>query len=130
MKREGNEAWKRILWTDESAVILTPTHQKIVWVDQGCQIEDIYKFKYPKTMWVWAGISWEGATKLIFLKWEKGGGFKAQNYQEQVLRKIKDFMSKTVGEGGMLMEDGSKCHTAKTNVEFRQLHGIKTYPPK
>ena len=128
VKKDKNEPWKQVLFSDESAVILSRTDPQAVWVEEGQDPEELTKFAFPKSVWVWAGISWEGATPLIFLTWEKGGGFKALNYQDQVLKKMHSFLKKPDGGQLMLMEDGSRCHTAKINKPYREAHGIKSFP--
>lgn len=130
MKGLGRAFIERVMWTDESAVALTPTQSHYQWVDDECEPEEMHKFAYPKTLWIWAGISWHGKTKVIFLTYGPKGGFTAQHYQDQVLSKVQGFMEKTGGPNCMLMEDGSSVHTAKINKQFREQHKIKSIPFK
>lgn len=125
-----NEVWKQVLWTDESAVALCRTERPCQWVDFGSHPEELSKCSYPKTVWVWAGISWQGRTPLLFLTWDDKGGFKAHHYQAQVLSKVPGMMADLLGEDGMFMEDGSRVHTAKANKGYREQKGIKSFPEK
>lgn len=130
IKAQACQPWKDVLWTDESVFLLTPSHRQYVWVDEGCMPEDMHRFKHPGSVWVWGGISWYGKTKLIILTMSKGGGFKAINYQEQVLTYVKDNKDYLLAKRGRLMEDGSRCHTAKINLQYRAKHNIKMFPPE
>lgn len=128
--KDKSRPWERVIWTDESAVLLTPHQRHLVWVDVGDTPEAIRSFHFPKATWVWAGISWEGATPLVFLTLPAKGGFKAIDYQKQVLKKVKGFASNIGLNNWMLMEDGARVHTAKLNQQFREKHGIESFPPR
>ncbi len=128
--KNKNRPWERVLWSDESAVLLTPHQRHCVWVDVGTVPEAIQTYQFPKAIWVWGGISYAGATPLVFLKLPPKGGFKAENYQEQVLRKVKGWGDSMKMKDWMFMEDGARVHTAKVNQHYRDQLGIKPFPPK
>jgi transposase len=121
--------WFRdVLWTDESSVRLQPSHKRIVWVDEGAHPENMRVSKFAKTVWVWAGISWRGATDLVVLEFPKNKGFTGSEYRFQVLEKWKTITKKINSPNMLVMEDGSRIHHTPSNKTVKQRKGINTFP--
>jgi hypothetical protein len=120
--------FKRVLWTDESAVKLTPSLRRHVWVDEGVDPDAVPHFHWAQSVWVWAGISWEGATALVVLDVTPKKTFTGEEYQVQVLHRVKNLTKKLNIDNMLLMEDGARVHNTPANQRFKADRKIQTFP--
>lgn len=127
-----NEQWGSVLFTDESRVCLHGSDRRgRVYRRPGerfaqCCIQENVAFGGGSCM-VWAGISMEAKTELVFI--ETGGrvgGLTANRYVEEILADHVVPYAGFVGENFILMQDNARPHTAASVRQYLQDVGIRT----
>lgn len=122
--------WGMVLFTDECKVKLCSDDRRIrVWRRQGERfsdvcIKEIDRFGGPSVM-VWAGISLQGKTELVFLN---QGTVTAQRYIDEVIRPHVIPFSQRVGPGFWLMHDNARPHTARATQTVLDDSHIRVLP--
>lgn len=119
--------WRYVVWSDECPVPLSPSIADIYWSKDGAPPVNQFFEKNAGSLWIWAGISWFGVTPVLFLNHNEGGKFDSNRYIKEVLSKLPRLMTGKLASLA-LMEDGAPVHTAKVCQQFREEHGIKTFP--
>lgn len=118
--------WRHMLWTDEKWVTLEPTHGSYEWRFHNEEPAEIQGSPHPVKLFVWAGISYNGPTKLHFIEWpETQRGMQSEQYIRQVLSKVPNMLRKL----GMrkLMQDNAPPHTARASLEYAERRGIEIW---
>lgn len=121
------QQWSEVLFTDESRFCLrSPDGRERVWRRRGeryfdCMISERLSFNGGSVM-VWAGISTEAHTDLLFVE---NGALNAQRYVEDILQEAVVPFSHFVGDGFVLMHDNARPHTARVVTEYLDEVGIR-----
>lgn len=121
--------WSEVLFTDESRFCLrAPDGRERVWRRRNeryadCTISERVSFNGGSVM-VWAGISTEAHTDLIFVE---NGALNAHRYVEDVLQESVVPFSHFIGDGFVLMHDNARPHVARVVTEYLTVVGIRTF---
>lgn len=121
------EQWTKVLFTDESRFCLrSPDGRERVWRRQNerfmdCVISERLSFNGGSVM-VWAGISREAHTDLIFVE---NGALNAHRYIEDILQNAVVPYSHFIGDGFVLMQDNARPHVALVVNEYLDEVGIE-----
>lgn len=124
----NHEQWSRVLFTDESRFCLrSPDGRERVWRRQNeryadCTISERVSFRGGSVM-VWAGISTEAHTELIFVE---NGAMNAHRYVEDILQDVVVPYSHFIGNDFVLMHDNARPHTARLVTEYLEAVGVRT----
>lgn len=127
------EEWRNVLFTDESRVCLrSPDGRERVYRRRNerfadCTISERLSF-YGGSVMIWAGISREGRTNLIFVE---NGALNAHRYIEEILQEAVIPFAPLIGEEFILMQDNATPHVAHVVNEFLDEVGIRRleWPP-
>lgn len=118
--------WKHILWTNEKWVTLQPTHGGYEWRFCDDIPAVVEGSPHPLKFFVWAGISVNGPTDLLFIKWpENQRGMQNAQYIRQVLSKVPGMLEKLCMRE--LMQDHAPPHTARACFEYAERKGLKIW---
>ncbi|XP_074597265.1 uncharacterized protein LOC141852231 [Brevipalpus obovatus] len=84
---------------------------------------------FPKQVMVWAGISWNGKTKLRFI--QPGVKINSVYYINNVLKPFinEDLKKLYPDNDGIFHQDSAPSHTSKRTLEFLRSSGINFIPP-
>lgn len=130
---QGRKKRAHVLFTDESPVELFPTPNRQnhrVRTSSPQTIPPIRRPKFGLQIMVAGGISRYGKTELVVV--DKGKTVDSQYYQENILPAyltcLKDKSMFPVQKHAVLMQDGAKCHTAKSTIDVinRDFPGVWT----
>lgn len=119
--------WGEVLFTDESRFSLrSPDGRERVWRRRNeryaeCTISERVSFNGGSVM-LWAGISTEAHTDLIFVE---NGALNARRYVEEVLQEAVVPFSHFIGDGFVLMHDNARPHIARVATEYLDEVGIQ-----
>lgn len=122
------EDWRKVVFLDETSVILGKAYKKKAWKKRGEQ-RFFYKNKdfcisYFKAF---SFISFYGKGELVFVQ----GKWNSDNYidilNKSLIGKLKDFD----GKDFYLVQDQDRCHISKKTMEFIKDKGVNTlnHPP-
>ena len=134
------EDWKKIVWSDESIFQLYPegnSKNDIIWAKQRDEVEPVEKMKFPPKVMVWGAMTSSCTSKLHIVPQKVS--MDAVYYQENILQEILVPMLRRTRTTGPLdgrkcpdimsemtfMQDGARCHTAATTLQWLQDHEIK-----
>lgn len=123
----GIEQWTKVLFTDESRFCLrSPDGRERVWRRRNerfvdCTISERVSFNGGSVM-VWAGISRDARTDLIFVE---NGALNAHRYIEDILQNAVVPYSHFIGDGFVLMQDNARPHVARVVNEYLDEVGIE-----
>ena len=138
--REGNRT-KQLEWAREN---LGATFENVIWSDETTvQLESHRRFsckkrgqrprykprpKHPCKVHVWAGISWEGATRVCIFD----GIMDAQLYVTILERFLLPFIRSTYPLGHRFMQDNDPKHTSRLAQDFFKKHKVHWWrtPPE
>lgn len=121
------QEWRNVLFTDESRVCLrSPDGRERVYRRRNerfadCTISERLSFHGGSVM-IWAGISIEGRTNLIFVE---NGALNAHMYIEEILQEAVIPFGPFIGEEFILMQDNARPHVANVVNEFLDEVGIR-----
>lgn len=119
--------WKNILFTDETVFLLEPPPE-YRYVEEGDEQPVREKSKYTRRIMVWAGISWYGKTKIIFV--DKTQSINSEKYQEVVSKALPSIHSIFLdGLEWIFQQDGAKCHTSRSTRNWLDEQELKTLDP-
>lgn len=126
------EQWRSVLFTDECRICLHGSDRRgRVYrrprerFSQCCFAETV-SYGGGSCM-VWAGISLEGKTDLVFVPGGgRRGGLTAVRYIEDILLDHVVPYAGYIGEDFILMHDNARCHTARTTRQFMDEVGLET----
>lgn len=119
--------WSDVLFTDESRFCLrAPDGRERIWRRRNeryadCTISERLSFNGGSVM-VWAGISTEAHTDLIFVE---NGALNAHRYVEDILQETVVPFSHFIGDDFILMQDNAKPHVARVVNEYLNEVGIR-----
>lgn len=126
------EQWSSILFTDESKMCLHGSDRRgRVYRRPGerfaqCCFSETVSYGGGSVM-MWAGISIEGKTNLVFVPGGgRRGGLTAERYVEGILIDHVIPYAGFIGDDFVLMHDNARCHTANTTRRFLEEVGIET----
>lgn len=126
------EQWSSILFTDESRMCLHGNDRRgRVYRRPGerfsqCCFAETVAYGGGSVM-MWAGISTEGRTELVFVPGGgRRGGLTAQKYVEDILLEHVVPYAGYIGENFLLMHDNARCHTSRVTRQFLQEVEIDT----
>lgn len=127
---DWNDAqWQSVLFTDECRMCLHGSDRRSrVYRRPGerftqCCFAETVSFGGGSTM-MWAGISLEGKTELVFVPGGgRGGGLTADLYIRDILQDHVVPYAGFVGADFILMHDNARCHTAHITQQF--LHEVQ-----
>lgn len=126
------EQWRRVMFSDECRMCLHGSDRRgRVYRRPGerfaqCCFAETVAYGGGSCM-MWAGISMEGKTELVFVpSGGRGGGLTADRYVSDILLEHVIPYAGFIGENFMLMHDNARCHTARETVEFLREVGIAT----
>lgn len=131
------EQWRSVLFTDECRVCLHGSDRRArVYRRPGerfsqCCFAETVAYGGGSCM-MWAGISMEGKTALVFIPGGgRGGGLTADRYVGDLLLDHVLPYEGFIGEGFLLMHDNARCHTARITRQFLDEVGIESmdWPP-
>lgn len=116
----GIEQWTKVLFTDESRFCLrSPDGRERVWRRRNerfadCTISERVSYNGGSVM-VWAGISRDARTDLIFVE---NGALNAHRYIDEILQNAVVPYSHFIGDGFILMQDNARPHVARIVNEY------------
>ena len=127
------EEWMRVIWTDESSVVLgKESSAPLVWrrtheaFDEKCILPS---FKSGRSsVMIWGCIAYNRKGPLVVLPKDRRKGV---DYVDLVLSKpLWDFYSILLEERGIVkvMEDGAPVHTCQVAKDFRNSHFLDIFP--
>lgn len=126
------EQWTPVLFCDESRVCLNGCDRRgRVYRRSGeryaqCCFRETVAYGGGSVM-VWAGISMEGRTELVFVPGGgRGGGLTAARYITEILEEHVVPYAGFYDEGFVLMQDNAPCHTARITRAYLAEVGIPT----
>lgn len=126
------EQWQSVLFTDECRVCLHGSDRRArVYRRPGerfsqCCFAETVSYGGGSCM-MWAGISVEGKTELVFIPGGgRGGGLTAERYVENILLEHVVPYEGFLGDAFLLMHDNARCHTARITRQFMDEVGIRT----
>lgn len=121
------EQWSNVLFTDESRVCLrSPDGRERVYRRPNerfaeCTITELISYHGGSVM-VWAGISTDARTELIFVD---NGALNAHRYIEDILQEAVVPFGPLIGEQFILMHDNARPHVARVVNEYLDEVGIR-----
>jgi transposase len=119
--------WKKVLFTDETVLLLEPPPQ-YRYIEEGDEQPFIGRSKYARKIMVWAGISWYGKTKLVFVN--NSESIDSDKYQEvlaEALPSMEDMFPERVR--WIFQQDGARCHTSRATRNWLRERGLTTLDP-
>ncbi|KAA5587389.1 hypothetical protein F3H15_36910 [Pseudomonas aeruginosa] len=76
---------------------------------------------------MWAGISFDGKTELVFVPGGgRGGGLTSDRYISNILLEHVLTYAGYIGDHVLLMQDNARCHTARVTTVYLEEVGIAT----
>lgn len=124
--------WQSVLFTDESRMCLHGNDRRgRVYRRPGerfaqCCFAETVAYGGGSCM-MWAGISLEGKTELVFVPGGgRGGGLTADRYINDILLEHVVPYEGFVGEDFVLMHDNARCHTARITQQFLEEVEMRT----
>ncbi|CAG9133084.1 unnamed protein product [Plutella xylostella] len=124
--------WRSVLFTDECRVCLHGSDRRgRVYRRPGerfaqCCFAETVAYGGGSCM-MWAGISLEGKTALVFVPGGgRGGGLTADRYITDILLGHVVPYAEFVGEDFVLMHDNARCHTARVSRQFLREKELRT----
>lgn len=126
------EQWKRVLFSDESRMCLHGSDRRgRVYRRPGeryaqCCFAETVAYGGGSCM-MWAGISFDGKTELVFVPGGgRGGGLTSDRYITDILQDHVLSYAGYIGDDFLLMHDNARCHTARATTEYLEEVGIAT----
>lgn len=126
------EQWQAVLFTDETRMCLHGSDRRgRVYRRPGerfsqCCFAETVSYGGGSCM-MWAGISLEGKTDLVFIPGGgRGGGLTSDRYIEDILLDQVVPYQGFIGDDFILMHDNARCHTARATRDFLNEVGIAT----
>lgn len=126
------EQWRQVLFSDETRMCLHGSDRRQrVYRRPGerfaqCCISETVAYGGGSCM-MWAGISIQGKTELVFIPGGgRGGGLTSERYINDILRPHVLPYAELVGENFKLMHDNARCHSAATTRQYLNEVGIRT----
>lgn len=126
------DQWRPILFTDECRVCLHGSDRRgrvYRRPDERfaqCCFRETVAYGGGSCM-IWAGISLEGRTALVFVPGGgRGGGLTADRYITDILLEHVVPYAGFVGDNFVLMHDNARCHTSRVTRQFLDEVGIRT----
>jgi transposase len=105
-----------IIFTDEAWFILTD-EGALVWKRFAEEPIMHPKMKHPQKIMIWAGVWWDGVTKICFI------GKKVNRWYQEILNEY--LIKPSVHVEHEILQDGAKPHTAEATWEFIDDSGIE-----
>ena len=129
LKNHTTAYFRRIVFTDEHFVDANHHGNRSMWCrcrDDALSRLRMSRFNVPSIM-IWAGIGHNFKTPIIFLDLGKDDDGKtrrmnAESYKRHCL--TPELRARLRNENRVLMQDGARCHTAKTVMEFLETHRV------
>ena len=121
-----NDDFTNVVWSDETTVQLE-THRRFCCRKKGQKPRYKPRPKHPIKLHVWAGISYEGATKLCIFE----GIMNAKLYTEILEKCLVPFLQRTYPNGHRFMQDNDPKHTsgwAQAFFERKHINWWRTPP--
>ena len=83
-------------------------------------IRNVRQTQNPKSVMVWAGVSAEGKTQLVFVP--QGCKINAQTYEEHILQPVVKNLRRDMFQGSQFLfqQDGAPAHTSRRAQEWLQ----------
>lgn len=126
------QQWSRVLFADETRMCLHGSdRRRRVYRRPGeryaqCCIAETVAYGGGSCM-MWAGISIEAKTELVFVPGGgRGGGLTAERYINDILLGHVLPYAGFIGENFLLMHDNARCHTARATRQYLEEVGIPT----
>ena len=116
---ENEEQFKDVIFTDECTVQLE-CHRKKSFRKTDAPRKLKYRHKHPPKVHVWAGISKQGATKVIMCS----GIMTATRYGDILSVSLVPFLQKSYPNGHRLYQDNDPKHTSRFIQAFFDQNGI------
>lgn len=119
-----DEDWKNIIFTDESWFILG-NNNMVVWKRPDEEPIEAQVKQHPDKVMVWAGIWWDGRTKLCIID----GNVDGEKYREILYNYI--IRPHLNEDEKQVLQDGARAHTSAETLEYCDEHdvSIKQNPP-
>ena len=108
-----NDDFHDVIFTDETSVMLE-SHRRLCYRKKGDRPKPKPRAKHPTKVHVWAGISWNGATKICIFS----GIMNAEMYIQILQRSLLPSISKLYPTHHRLMQDNNLKHTSKAVQTF------------
>ena len=143
------EDWKKIIWSDESPYLLYPdgnSKNDVIWAREKQEVEPIEKMKFSPKVMIWGAMTATCLSELHIVP--QNTTINAQYYQENILEEnLLPMINRVVSTGPItqrkcpkiksemtFMQDGARCHTAATSLQWLQDHqinfwGKEEWPP-
>lgn len=126
-KRQEPEYWKRVLFTDETVLLLEPNPQ-YRYIEVGEEQPVREKSNYSPRIMVWAAVSWYGKSKLIFV--DNNESIDSEKYQAVVSKALPSINSMfPTGLEWIYQQDGARCHTSRSTRDWLSAQGLETLDP-
>lgn len=126
------EQWRRVLFSDECRMCLHGSDRRgRVYRRPGerfaqCCFAETVAYGGGSCM-MWAGISLDGKTELVFVPGGgRGGGLTSDRYISDILLEHVVPYAGYIGDGFLLMHDNARCHTSHATTEYLEEVGIAT----
>lgn len=126
------EQWRQVLFSDESRMCLHGSDRRgRVYRRPGerfaqCCFAETVAYGGGSCM-MWAGISFDGKTELVFVPGGgRGGGLTSDRYISDILLEHVVPYAGYIGDDFLLMHDNARCHTARVTTEYLEEVGIAT----
>ncbi|CAH1264495.1 Hypp3001 [Branchiostoma lanceolatum] len=123
---ESGETFDDVIFTDESLIMLD-NHAKLCfrnkW-DKVVQAKLKPRFKHPVKVYIWAGISKRGATRVLIFT----GIMDSVSYVNEILhRTLRPWIQKVFPNGHRFQQDNDPKHCSKFTRSYLQNHGVNWY---
>lgn len=126
------EQWRRVLFSDECRMCLHGSDRRgRVYRRPGerfaqCCFAETVAYGGGSCM-MWAGISFDGKTELVFVPGGgRGGGLTSDRYISDILLEHVVPYAGYIGDDFILMHDNARCHTSRVTTEYLEEVGIAT----
>ena len=116
-----------VIWTDETTVVLDP-HKRLSYRKKGGRPTLKPRAKHPTKVHVWAGISWNGATRVCVFT----GIMNAEMYVRILEQCLLPSIDALYPSHHHFMQDNDPKHTSKAAQKFFQENGVNWWktPPE
>ena len=122
-----SDTFHDVIWSDETTVQLE-CHRRFCCRKQGQKPRYKPRPKHPTKVHVWAGISWNGSTKICIFD----GIMNAERYVDILGRCLVPFCQQVYPDGHRFMQDNDPKHTSRRAQKFFEDNSINWWrtPPE